>query len=175
MDDFSIPGVNNSYGIPPSPANFIVPRKMPLSSMCPTILLDENRNVELVMGAAGGSKITSSVAYVRRFNCKHVRKEDFNKNKLFHIFQVLLRYLYFNESLVTAVRAPRLHHQLVPMELQYEEGFTDDIIDGLSKIGHKMVASPSDSGFAALTAIGREGKRLVPVFDHRRRGSIEIM
>lgn len=64
MDDFSIPGVNNSYGIPPSPANFIQPQKMPLSSMCPTILLDEANNVEVLIGAAGGSKITSSVAYV---------------------------------------------------------------------------------------------------------------
>lgn len=65
MDDFSIPGRNNSYGMPPSPSNFIRPQKMPLSSMCPTIMLDRNRDVELLLGAAGGSKITSSVAYVR--------------------------------------------------------------------------------------------------------------
>lgn len=65
MDDFSVPGTQNAYGIPPSPSNFIRPQKMPLSSMCPTIMLDENQNVELVLGAAGGSKITSSVSYVR--------------------------------------------------------------------------------------------------------------
>lgn len=65
MDDFGTPGNNNSYGMPPSPANFIKPQKMPLSSMCPTIVLDQNGDVELVLGAAGGSKITSSVAYVR--------------------------------------------------------------------------------------------------------------
>lgn len=64
MDDFSVPGTNNAYGIPPSPANFIKPKKMPLSSMCPSLLLDENQNVEIALGAAGGSKITSSVAYV---------------------------------------------------------------------------------------------------------------
>lgn len=64
MDDFSVPGVNNTYGIPPSPANFIEPRKMPMSSMCPIIMLNENNDVELLIGAAGGSKITSSVAYV---------------------------------------------------------------------------------------------------------------
>lgn len=64
MDDFSVPGKKNAYGVPPSPANFIRPQKMPLSSMCPSIMLDGNRDVELTLGAAGGSKITSSVAYV---------------------------------------------------------------------------------------------------------------
>lgn len=80
MDDFSIPGKNNSYGMPPSPANFIKPTKMPLSSMCPTIMLDENGDVELVLGAAGGSKITSSVAYVR-FDSIHFKRnkaQEFN-------------------------------------------------------------------------------------------------
>lgn len=67
MDDFAVPGTTNAYGIPPSPANFIRPKKMPLSSMCPSILLDENQNVEIALGAAGGSKITSSVAYVGYF------------------------------------------------------------------------------------------------------------
>lgn len=90
------------------------------------------------------------------------------------MFQVLLRYLYFNESIEEAVHAPRIHHQLAPMELQYEDGFSDQIVNGLKEIGHKMVKSPSDSGFAALTAIGRSDKNLVPVFDHRRRGSLEV-
>lgn len=57
MDDFSVPEVYNYYGLPPSPANFIRPQKMAMSSMCPTILLDENNDVEVVIGAAGGSKI----------------------------------------------------------------------------------------------------------------------
>lgn len=87
---------------------------------------------------------------------------------------MLLRYLYFNEPIETAVRAPRIHHQLAPMQLQYEEGIPEDIVNGLRKIGHEMVKSPSDSGFASLTAIGRDGKKIVPVYDHRRKGSLEV-
>lgn len=64
MDGFGVPGIDSVYGIPASPANFIRPQKMPLSSMCPTILLDAENNVELLIGAAGGTRITSSVAYV---------------------------------------------------------------------------------------------------------------
>lgn len=63
MSDFTIPGAG-SYEMVPSPANYIRPQKMALSSMCPSVLLDKNNNVELLIGAAGGSKITASVAYV---------------------------------------------------------------------------------------------------------------
>lgn len=67
MDDFSTPGKVNNYGVPASEANFIAPGKRPLSSMCPIIILDEHRHVRLLIGGAGGIKITSSVAYVRIF------------------------------------------------------------------------------------------------------------
>lgn len=114
-------------------------------------MLDENRNVELVLGAAGGSKITSSVSYV------------------------LLRYLFFNDPIASAVHAPRIHHQLAPMRLDYESGFSENLIKGLREKGHDMFLTPSDSGFAALTAIGRSGNQLIPVYDHRRRGSSEVI
>lgn len=64
MDDFSTPGKSNSYGVPASPANFIEPGKRPLSSMCPIVIVDEHGDVRMLIGGAGGIKITSSVAFV---------------------------------------------------------------------------------------------------------------
>lgn len=64
MDDFSTPGVTNAYGLEASPMNYIVPGKRPLSSMCPTIIVNEDGVVELIIGGAGGTKITTSVASV---------------------------------------------------------------------------------------------------------------
>lgn len=53
MDDFAVPGSKNIYGIPPSPANFIQPGKRPLSSMTPTIILNKNGDVRMIIGGAG--------------------------------------------------------------------------------------------------------------------------
>lgn len=65
MNDFSTPGATNSYGFPPSPSNFIKPGKRPMSSNCPTVITDKDGNFVLGAGAAGGSKITLTTAYVR--------------------------------------------------------------------------------------------------------------
>lgn len=65
MDDFSTPGVINGFGIPSSPSNYIKPGKRPMSSMCPSLILNKNGSPVLLIGAAGGSKITTSVAQVK--------------------------------------------------------------------------------------------------------------
>lgn len=65
MDDFAIPRRDSSYGLPPSPANILAPNLQPLSSMTPSIVLKNNRTMAMVVGAAGGTKITTQVSLVR--------------------------------------------------------------------------------------------------------------
>ncbi|MEZ6074388.1 MAG: gamma-glutamyltransferase [Pirellulaceae bacterium] len=84
MDDFSIaPGVRNAFGLLGSEANVIAPGKRPLSSMSPTIVLDDDRKPILSCGAAGGPKIITTV------------------------LQVLVRVLDLSESIERAIAAPR--------------------------------------------------------------------
>jgi gamma-glutamyltranspeptidase / glutathione hydrolase / leukotriene-C4 hydrolase len=151
MDDFSTPGLVNLYGVPASPSNFIAPGKHPMSSMAPSIIVDRNGDAQLVIGGAGGTKITSSVAYA------------------------IIRHLYLNESISSAVGALRLHHQLAPMVIEHEENFDEAILMELVKRGHVLRAIPKDNGFAALQAIARENDgSLTSVNDHRRGGSAVV-
>lgn len=101
MDDFSSPNTTNDYGLPPSPANFIEPGKCPVSSMSPTLVTDKDGNVILIVGAAGGSKITTSVALV------------------------IIRHLWFGEDLAKALDESRFHHQLFPMAIQFESDYDE--------------------------------------------------
>ena len=65
MDDFSIPNQSNGFGYKPAKNNFVQPGKRPLSSMSPTIFVDKKTgDVRLAIGAAGGSRIISSTAWV---------------------------------------------------------------------------------------------------------------
>ncbi|XP_011255278.1 glutathione hydrolase 1 proenzyme [Camponotus floridanus] len=144
MDDFSSPNITNGFGLPPSPANFIRPGKRPLSSMCPTIVVDQNNNVRLVIGAAGGTKITSSVAIGMALN------------------------LWFNYDIKEAIDARRLHHQLFPMNVQNEKDFCPPTLNYLRKIGHN-VTTFSGIG-SAITAVSKENGLITANSDYRRQG-----
>ncbi|XP_035909425.1 scoloptoxin SSD14-like isoform X1 [Anopheles stephensi] len=150
MDDFSTPGVVNAYGLSPSPANFIVPQKRPLSSMSPTIITDRQGDVRMVVGGAGGSRITTATTLL------------------------ILRHLYFKQSLCDAINAPRIHHQLAPMQVEYEKGFDANVLAELAARGHKVQESKADFGFAALTAIAKKDNIISAVYDGRRSGSVSV-
>lgn len=152
MDDFSTPGTVNEFGVPASPANFIKPRKRPMSSMVPTIVVDKDDQPRLIVGAAGGTKITTSTMLV------------------------ILNNLYFNYSLHDAVYAARVHHQLAPMYIEHEQAFDGGILKELEKRQHVLKNSTTESGFAAVTAVARDAEgRVSAVYDPRRGGSSAII
>jgi len=100
MDDFGFGHVSNEFDISPSPANAAKPGKRPLSSMCPTVVTSAAGDVRLIAGAAGGTKITTSAA------------------------QVIARNLWMGQSVKESIAARRIHHQLEPMRVEYEEGLS---------------------------------------------------
>ncbi|XP_032594020.1 scoloptoxin SSD14 [Drosophila grimshawi] len=151
MDDFSTPGKVNAYGIPASPANYIQPGKRPMSSTCPSIILDDAGNVALVIGGAGGSRITTSVA------------------------QTILRYFVLREPIQEAVNGGRLHHQLAPMYVDSEPEVPNHTINYLESVGHRVEFLQKNRAHSALTAIGYMDTEPQPVCDHRRIGSAVVV
>ncbi|XP_070573060.1 glutathione hydrolase 1 proenzyme-like [Ptychodera flava] len=113
MDDFSTPNTTNSYGVPASESNYIKPGKRPMSSMSPTIVIDGNGDVQLLVGAAGGPKIITSIALITA------------------------RTLWLGQNIQDAINNTRFHHQLIPDLIDYETKMEEDIVDGLTDMGHQ--------------------------------------
>lgn len=53
------------------------------------------------------------------------------------------------------MEARRIHHQLVPMRIDYEAGLDPEVLKVLGKVGHKLKQGPKVGGFASVTAISR--------------------
>ncbi|XP_048747538.2 glutathione hydrolase 1 proenzyme-like [Ostrea edulis] len=145
MDDFSTPNTTNSFGVPASAANFIKPGKRPLSSMCPSIVVDEDGHVKLVVGASGGTKITTSTALVS------------------------IETLWFNYGIKKAIDYKRLHHQLLPAHITVEEGFDPKVIQGLQQIGHNISMSAS-AGSVVQGILQLQEGNITANADYRKRG-----
>uniref|UniRef100_UPI0037E76C74 glutathione hydrolase 1 proenzyme n=1 Tax=Semicossyphus pulcher TaxID=241346 RepID=UPI0037E76C74 len=144
MDDFSSPLITNGFGVPPSPNNFIRPGKRPMSSMCPTIILDKNNKVKMVVGGSGGTKITTSIAHV------------------------ILNALFFNYDLKKAVSDPRLHNQLSPNTTVAEPGFDKNVLDGLAAKNHETEFLKATG--AVVQAVVRQDDGLHAQSDPRKWG-----
>jgi gamma-glutamyltranspeptidase/glutathione hydrolase len=114
MDDFSVkPGVPNMYGAIGGEANAIAPGKRMLSSMTPTIVLQNNKPF-LVIGTPGGTTIPTSV------------------------FQTIVNIIDFGMTADDAVNKPKFHHQWLPDSLYIEKSFSHTIRSPLEKMGYKL-------------------------------------
>ncbi|WGL58897.1 gamma-glutamyltransferase [Pigmentibacter sp. JX0631] len=118
MGDFTAKiGSANSYGLVQGEKNIIAPQKRPLSSMSPTILLNDKSEPILVVGAPGGSRIISQV------------------------FNFLVRYIDYHKNIATCIATPKFHNQLWPDIFFYEEGTSPDTLEKMVKMGHKIKLS----------------------------------
>ena len=97
MDDFaSSPGSQNAFGLIGYEANSIKPAKRPLSSMSPTIVLTPEGEPLMTIGAAGGSRIITTV------------------------LQVIISVVDHNLSVQDAINLGRTHSQWIPDVIRYE-------------------------------------------------------
>ena len=116
MDDFAAkPGAPNLYGLVQGEANTIAPNKRPLSSMTPTLVLQDGK-LRLVLGSPGGGTIINTV------------------------LQVLLNALVFKMDILQAVSFPRFQHQWMPDRLILEQvGFSADTIRDCGKPAIRLI------------------------------------
>jgi gamma-glutamyltranspeptidase / glutathione hydrolase len=148
MDDFSIrPGTPNAYGLVGGAANAIAPGKRMLSSMSPTFIEAPARIA--ILGTPGGSRIIS---------------------------MVLGGILAFADGAGAdaLVRQPRLHHQYLPDEAQYEDGALDDAEqEVLLRRGHRLRRSEPYGNMQAIVW-DRAQNRLEAASDPRGIGQAQI-
>lgn len=142
MDDFSIhAGIPNVYGLIGNKANSLQPKKRPLSSMTPTIILQGDRPV-LIVGASGGPRIITVT------------------------LQTILNTLDYHMPLKKAVQSPRVHHQWIPNELRVEGKISRNTIKSLRRRGH-VVRGKKTIGVVQAILIKRG--QMTAVADSRKR------
>jgi gamma-glutamyltranspeptidase / glutathione hydrolase len=143
MDDFaSKMGVPNMFGLIQGPANAIAPGKRPLSSMTPTIVL-EDRKLRFVLGSPGGARIITTVA------------------------NIFLSAVEGGLNIQQAVDAPRFHHQNQPDKLYLEPGFPSEILAALKAQGYSLAAGDRHWSNGECIAIDLKTGELSAGQDHR--------
>jgi gamma-glutamyltranspeptidase/glutathione hydrolase len=141
MDDFAIqPGVPNYFGLIGAEANAVEPRKRPLSSMTPTLVLRDGQPI-LALGAAGGPTIITQTV-----------------GNLVGVLDLEL-------PLDSALAAPRVHHQWRPDELRIETAWSEAAQGHLTQLGHRLKINGK---IGVSNAVGREGTGFIGVSEPRQ-------
>ncbi len=141
IDDFAIHGdIGNVYGLIGNQANSLQPNKRPLSSMSPTIVLNNGRP-EIVVGASGGPRIINAT------------------------FQTILNLIEFKMPVTAAVESARIHHQWMPDRMGVEAGIAAEPRKDLEKRGHAL---RTQSALGVVQAITWDGVTMKGAADSRK-------
>lgn len=151
LDDFTIKlGTANMTQLMQGKNNLIAPGKRPLSSMSPTIVLKNKRPI-LIVGAAGGSTIVTSIV------------------------QTIENVLVYDMDINTAVNMPRYHMQWLPDKIFYERyALSPDTLKKLQAMGYSLqegaVYGPPTWGQVAAIYRDPTSGLLTGATDNRRPG-----
>jgi len=105
---------NFSYRAGSSHPNALAPGKRMLSTMTPTIVLDENGKVLLVTGTPGGGRIINV------------------------ILQVLVNVIDYRLNIAEASDRPRIHQGWQQQDLAIETGMNPEVVSLLQGMGHEI-------------------------------------
>ncbi|KAN0090856.1 Gamma-glutamyltranspeptidase [Tylopilus felleus] len=145
MDDFSIPGVSNEFGLRSSPYNYPEPGKRPLSSTSPTILEYADGSFYLAIGASGGSQIFPA------------------------IFQTMLN-LDWGMDASQAVEYGRVHDQLYPTQVEADDVLPAVVIDDLRVRGHDVKVLDINRIAAVVQVVVSKDGKIYAASDSRKNG-----
>lgn len=144
MDDFSTqPGKPNMFGLMQSEINRVEPRKRPLSSMMPTITVDNGKAVS-AFGASGGPRIISACLQV----FLNVHRKEMSPEK--------------------ALATPRIHHQWLPDRLVLPKEMESRSAE-LQSFGHKTTIGHDYS--AVQVVVKQDDGQLTGASDPRKGGA----
>ena len=147
LDDFAAkPGAPNAFGLVGSRANAPGPRKRPLSSMTPAIVLKDGKP-EIVTGSPGGPRIITTV------------------------LEQISDLIDHGMNAAEAMEAPRFHHQWLPDELRVERGLSLDTIRLLREKGQNVVVGGTLGSVATIQIF--EGL-MMGAADSRQRGTAAV-
>ncbi|HYX37486.1 MAG TPA: gamma-glutamyltransferase [Oligoflexus sp.] len=151
MDDFSSkPGSPNMYGLLQGDRNAIAPKKRPLSSMTPTIVLEDGKPI-LALGSPGGPTIINSV------------------------FQVTLNTLVFGMNIQAAIDAPKFHHQWMPDRILSEPfGINPDTKKIMQSMGHNFGDRVFQFGDVQAVFYDKKRQQWSGGSDSRHGGSVAV-
>jgi gamma-glutamyltranspeptidase / glutathione hydrolase len=143
MDDFAAkPGSPNMFGLIQGEANSIAPRKRPLSSMTPTIVVEDNPKPAGEGGVAGasanGAQAGAPPVESNGPQLRLVLGSPGGGTIINTVLEVLLNVTVFHMKVQQAVDAPRFHDQWMPDKVFIEPGISEDTAARLSDAGYKL-------------------------------------
>ena len=144
MDDFSAkPGTSNGYGLVGGEANAVEAHKRPLSSMSPTIVMQDGKPY-IITGSPGGSRIITTT------------------------MQIIMNVIDHNLNIAEATNAPRIHHQWLPDLLRVEHTLNRDTQTLLKAKGHEVKVN---NAIGSTQSIMVTEQGIFGASDPRRAGS----